>query len=206
MEDFEERKAAYLNELREHTYILKDIKVDDGNYEKVMGILINPKDETELAMANIIITFFVDASDLVDDICNYNVKQIPFSENIGISYYINIINELKSGKNVESSIKIDEKEAAKVLYSYLVAFVGDTEDTIEFIADRTGFDLEDEIQLRQLELYLNKANVAFNKKDSFGDIEATDPIEIGRAKIFCDEFHTLCEEGKLVKSMTKNLF
>ena len=85
MKDFNERKKEYLNKLRENIYILDKITVDKGDPQGLMEKLLDPKDEEELKMMNMIITLFIDIFDLKERSSVGDVKKILLEENIGIN-------------------------------------------------------------------------------------------------------------------------
>lgn len=204
MKDFNERKKEYLNKLRENIYILDKITVDKGDPQGLMEKLLDPKDEEELKMMNMIITLFIDIFDLKERSSVGDVKKILLEENIGINYYIDIINKLKLKKDINLFEKINSIEAAEILYGFLTGTVSNSHEAICYIAEKTGFNLDDEIELRRFELYLDKANALFEKNNEFTS-PINEKVDIEDSFAFCKKFHELCEEGKLIKSTGETL-
>ena len=82
--------------------------------------------------------------------------------------------------------------------------MSNSHEAICYIAEKTGFNLDDEIELRRFELYLDKANALFEKNNEFTS-PINEKVDIEDSFAFCKKFHELCEEGKLIKSTGETL-
>lgn len=207
MDDFIKRKKDYLQKLKENPRVLQKLTVNEGDPQKMMMMVLDPKNEEELKIVDTLITFFIDILDLVHRAAMKEVKEIPLEENVGISYYIEVINALKDEKEVRTVDKLTPEEGAKILYEFLTGMINDSDETLIYIAEKTGFDLKDEIQAKLLELYLNQANKAFEKNTNF--VEETEgssnKSNLEESFVFCNLFHQICEEGKLTKKPMRTL-
>ncbi len=207
MDDFIRRKKEYLQKLKDNPQVLNKITVNKGDPQKMMMMVLDPKNEEELRIVDSLITFFIDILDLLHRAAMKEVKEIPLEENVGISYYIEVINALKDEKEVRTVDKLTPEEGAKILYAFLAGMINDSDATIIYIAEKTGFDLKDEIQAKLLELYLNLANKAFEKNSNFVETTEESPnrSNLDESVAFCELFHQLCEEGKLTKNPMRTL-
>ena len=71
--------------------------------------------------------------------------------------------------------------------------MSDLDASINYLAEATGYDLYDELDTAQFQLYLEKAISIFNR-NSF--IQNSNESKIEESRIICNEFHTLCEDGR----------
>ena len=115
MDDFIKRKKDYLQKLKENPRVLQKLTVNEGDPQKMMMMVLDPKNEEELKIVDTLITFFIDILDLVHRAAMKEVKEIPLEENVGISYYIEVINALKDEKEVRTVDKLTPEEGAKIL-------------------------------------------------------------------------------------------
>ena len=200
MELFEARKKEYLDELRSKIYLLDRINFKDNPEleQKGMELLLDPKTDKDLQAASIVFKLLYDTADLEDRSYNGNVKEIPLTENIGVNLLVEIINALKKDENTAPIFEKTRKNAAKALYGISVAYMNGLADTIEYIAQKCGYNIYDRLDLMQLKLYLDKAiNLAKAEDPTTSHINILQVEKLDDLYNFYNEFHQLCEEGKL---------
>ena len=204
-EVFNKRKQNYFSKLRKNIWVLNKLIDDnkeniDENAKRTLEILLDPKNYDELNLAEALYSITFDMISLMNRLSDGTVKEIPFEENDGIKLFIDIINKLKNKCKTEN-VTMTIEPTAKMIYGFLVGFAEDTEGTIMYVADKTGFDLEDDLQMQQFMLYLEKAQAIFNSKsnktNSVNEMPSKKDIE--ELTKFSNEFHKLCEDGKLKK-------
>ncbi len=212
MKSFEEKKQEYMECLRQNTFILSNIKTDNPD---IVGIILDPKTERELLIAQSIITFTTDSIDLMENLSDIEVSDEDFENSISINLFVNIIYALKENDKAEIeriknylSTNIDPEYAARMMYDFIIVFGCDMQRSIDEIAKRSGFDLEDELSRLQFINYLAKANEInnSNKKKDF-DLSNNDLVDSSIKMI--NIFHEICESKKKkkdnsIRELTKN--
>lgn len=212
MKSFEEKKQEYMECLRQNTFILSNIKTDNPD---IVGIILDPKTERELLIAQSIITFTTDSIDLMENLSDIEVSDEDFENSISINLFVSIIYALKENDKAEIeriknylSTNIDPEYAARMMYDFIIVFGCDMQRSIDEIAKRSGFDLEDELSRLQFINYLAKANEInnSNKKKDF-DLSNNDLVDSSIKMI--NIFHEIYESKKKkkdnsIRELTKN--
>ena len=212
MKSFEEKKQEYMECLRQNTFILSNIKTDNPD---IVGIILDPKTERELLIAQSIITFTTDSIDLMENLSDIKVSDEDFENSISINLFVSIIYALKENDKAEIeriknylSTNIDPEYAARMMYDFIIVFGCDMQRSIDEIAKRSGFDLEDELSRLQFINYLAKANEInnSNKKKDF-DLSNNDLVDSSIKMI--NIFHEIYESKKKkkdnsIRELTKN--
>ena len=202
MKSFEEKKQEYMECLRQNTFILSNIKTDNPD---IVGIILDPKTERELLIAQSIITFTTDSIDLMENLSDIKVSDEDFENSISINLFVSIIYALKENDKAEIeriknylSTNIDPEYAARMMYDFIIVFGCDMQRSIDEIAKRSGFDLEDELSRLQFINYLAKANEInnSNKKKDF-DLSNNDLVDSSIKMI--NIFHEIYESKKKKK-------
>lgn len=199
MSEFEMRREEYFNVIRDNPDIINKIVADNNNTEqgkKMLEILITPKNERELDGAEILFTFISSILSLLEN----EMKEIPNEENKGFKEYIRIINGLKEGKEDSELVVRDypSRDCAKILYDSFVSFLADPYAFSEYIAKETGFDLEDEFESRQFNVYMEHAKRIMNENDvSSKNLVDCTKEEIEKSRKIVNEFSRLCQDGKV---------
>ena len=117
----------------------------------------------------------------------------------GFKEYIRIINGLKEGKEDSELVVRDyqSRDCAKILYDSFVSFLSDPYAFSEYIAKETGFDLEDEFESRQFNVYMEHAKRIMNENDvSSKNLVDCTKEEIEKSRKIVNEFSRLCQDGK----------
>jgi len=203
METFEDRKRNYLNGLNEHIDIL--VSLVNKEHNKMTEIILDPKNDGELMVANATIQMIIDMKELVENIEDGMVKPIDMKSSYVVNLFIRIIKALMSRNQEEVNncyLELKDtniKDAAKLIYEMMVVFVVDPDKTIEYIANESGFNIDNEVDAARFQLYLQKANEITNKKKAIDteNIDANDEMQINEYVAFTNELHKLCEEGKI---------
>ena len=201
--DFESRRKEYLDCLRSNFELFEMMKINEkkqGDTLMVKRMLLDPKTEEELSFAVLTLDF----TDLAVRAATGDVKTISPKNNIYLNLLVDVMNSLKGNKDVEYMVAETKKNAAKCLYDYVIGFVNDTDTTISYLAKETGYDLYDDFELEQFQLYLEKANSIINVSEPKVQQGIVSNEEL---KNMSDEFHRLCEKGRLKnKVRRKSIF
>jgi hypothetical protein len=129
------------------------------------------------------------------------LREIPIEENHAVKMLIRAINSIQENEDtIEFPEEYETPEyAAKVLFDFTVLISGDPHETMEYIGNKTGFDLEDENDLAAFHIYMNRASEAVKElrpdkpKKDFCDCTVED-LESG--KKFANAFHEYFEANK----------
>lgn len=202
MENFIERKKAYFERLKDHKEILEGLMAQENNSVETMAMLIDPQDETELEIADGMLTFFGDTLNMFmqQDERDYEEKDmsgIPI-----IDYFIRSITALKnSDKEALEEIKKEISQSpsaelvADMFYDLMSIMMYDAEAMGEYVFEKSGFDYDDDLSGLQFQLYFKKANEFINScMPSMQTQKAEDlknPETIMFFKKFVDRFHNL---------------
>ena len=191
MENFEERKIQYFKRLNDNPFIL--LNLYRNNEEAKINIILDPKTERELLIAESIITFTSDTIDIMENLDSINVSREELDNSITINLFVNIIYALKENDKDEInrikeylSKNIDPDYAARLMFDFLVVFSSNIEEGINEIARRTGYSPYDE----EFNNYLSKANeiTSSNNNTNF-DFENEEIIDATIQMI--NKFHEL---------------
>ena len=158
MTEFEDRLTDYLVKLKQNKLIYSMINAKE---EKSKRALLFPKNEEELEAAIDYYTYLDDVTHLIFDVRFGDVKPVPAEENAAFALCINIINTLK---NKQSTVPIpnDDRYLAKLMYDCVVGFFLDEskqKETIRYISEQTGFDLNNAKEAELFNYYLEQAKV-----------------------------------------------
>ena len=195
--DFESRKQEYLERLRNNFELFERMRFNESNesiFLLAREMILDPKNEEELLFA----IFALDFADLSVRAATGDVKPISIKDNIYVNLLVDVISSLKNGEDVKQMIEEAKMNPAKCLYDYVVGLVDDTDATIDYLAEKTNYDIYDEFEFAQFLLYLDKANSLINISD-FGPKTSYEDIRFMR-----EEFHRLCEEGRLENTLRRN--
>lgn len=204
MEDFEKRREEYYeflgNNLDVLTKIIEDNKHNEEN-KKTIKIILHPKDIKELYVAETIFTMAKTHIELLTCYYSETLKEIPIEENDGVNFLIRIINALKNNENVLDIIKdINVSEIARLSLLQTIALLGDPNDIKMYIAKNTGYNFEDESEVKDFEEKFAKACSAFNKRDVKDYRECTQE-ELENSRKYAKEFAKCFEDTKMTREM-----
>jgi hypothetical protein len=203
--DFETRKKEYIDKLRENTDILNSIKESD---KETVDILVFTKNERQLLLAEHMFTLIKDMFELVEDSSfDFDGDKIDLDSSMIINLFVELIlafknNDTSKIEEIKTRLKtLNMKDAAKMTYETIVIFTNSSDEALETIADKCGFDLEDELSIISFQHLFEKANEITKSNDSNLDSQN---IQISDDNVeqfieYSSEFHALCEEGKLDK-------
>ena len=201
MENFIERKQAYLEKLRSNEYLLDAILAQKGKSAEVTAMIINPQDEGELTIADKIVTF-------VGDILNMMIKQgerdydgKDMTKKPIINYFVRTIIAFKnSDKEALEAIKQEISQIpsadfmADMFYDFISITTYDAEAMTAYLFEQTGFN-HDKLSLAQFEDCFKRANsLIIGCLPSMETIEVEDMKNLETAKFynqFIDRFHSL---------------
>ena len=199
MKSFEERKEEYLIKVRNNVEFLEDIS--EKNPE-MLEMLIMPNTEKELELCNSIFDFFSDFASILEDMAYNNMKETDIENNDFIKIYVELINALKANDNsiIEEFKNKFNKDmsnptfAANYLYNLIILFTGYPEEAMEVIANKVGLDIDNEVDLLKLKVYLNKFRKFNDNVSNSTQVESLDPNNEEQIKFFNElvkEFHKI---------------
>ena len=198
--NFEIRKREYLDRLRNNIELIETMKFNEknpGDALKMKEMVLDPKNEEELITA----IFTLDYTDLIARATTGDVKTILPKDNFYLKLLAEMIDSLKKSEDVEHIIEKVKNNQAKFLYGFIVGLMADLDTSINYLAEVTDYDLYDELDIAQFQLYLEKANSIFNRdsdnQEGITFVGPSNRAKIEESIIRCNEFHTLCENGKL---------
>lgn len=203
MESFEEMKIKYLDKIEQNPEIINRLILENSNSEdgkKALVILLNPKNEKELFLAETLYTMAYDFLLLVERINHDEIPEIQNSENRALHLYIMIIRALKNNNEEYAKLitkNISSDESARIMYDFFVSFMLDANNCVEYIAEESYFDLAVENQLMKFIYYFEKAQTIMDEINSTKKNISNYTVEdFKRVKEFTIEFDRLCKEEK----------
>ena len=204
MEDFNQRKEKYLQELNSDIRIINLI-TNFYNNTQFLNIILMPQTEKELDFASKLYTF---GSQIIDIFFgNYQTKyDFDVNESITIELHVKLIKAFMDSnieiiKEVESYLDnlYNIKEQVKVIYDFLITYKSGYDSVIKLIAQKCGFDINNVEQKVQFSILLKKAQKIINKNRtpniSFSDINGEN-VDINNLINFFEEFNSLYAQGK----------
>ena len=205
--DFFERRDNYYNKMRQHPEVLtemlkrfeKEDKYDSSEIIEAKRVIFHPADEEELEFDVALCDALINIKALTDSLPS-EIRSINIEDNYGLSYYINIVNAVKNNDNVNEVMKeeLTPELIAKILYSFIVATVVDSEGTFEYVANKIGLNLENDFDREQLIVYTEEAFKIINVPDfSFSGDTEKKQMELESVIKFTKEFNKLYEEGRI---------
>jgi len=164
--EFKEKKTVYFEKVRNNFDIFQNL-MDNNKGNDNSEVLLMPKTEEEVDIADAILTYMIDASAFLRYIIDGNLESKPLEENYAYNLYTNLINALKDNNDMEvETIKkfieiVPPKEKAKYVFDAL-SCSNDSEEMMKSLCKNTGFDPNDELSIMQFNLYFEKAKHAAN--------------------------------------------
>lgn len=196
MSTFEERKKEYLKEVEN---LIKSGKTITPHDEKSAEIMFNPTNEKELDVAELLLQLLCDSFSLVEGLNFDEIKEIPNEENEGLNTYVKVMNSLKKGEKVSPIIKsISTKMFAKINYGLLVSSLVNSEESTIYIANKTGFDLDNEEDSEEFNSLFTRSKIILEAANFINkSFEECSDADIKKAQEYSNEFHRLCVEGRV---------
>ena len=214
MSTFEESKKEYLERLSTNMdFVNHLIEQKDESSRKTAKLLLDPRNERELRVANGTLTQKEDMVALTEAVLCGNVEEIPLEENKGIGFLINIINALVDQQNMAANANApvdlkatlkhrleplnDPKEIARICYSLISGLAAKPIETVEYIQGKVKIDFENEIETAKFKLYLQESQAAIQSAAPNPTAPSADMTDEGveTFEAYVNEFHELCEKG-----------
>ncbi len=203
MSDFNERRINYLRTIRDNPKVTEKMleagNESDADIDSVKA-LIYPEDEKDLMFAETTYQTTYDLMELAGRSVVGALREVPIEENHAIDLIIRGINSIQETDTISFPEEYQTPEyAAKVLFDFTLLLSGNPREAMEYIGDKTGFDLEDENDLAAFHIYMNRASEAVKElrpdkpKKDFCDCTVED-LESG--KKFANAFHEYFEANK----------
>jgi len=164
LEDFEKRKSKYNDNIFGENIgrtltILNFIMncIDDTDIIiKIRNIINNPNNEMELELAQLYMQVFTEYYDLKGKLLIEKDREISVENNPAIEPLINIIEQLKNGKSLNS---IDEPEAIKGQegkFTYLFLISLNSQTVKDYIQNKTGMELNNQDRAEETKILIDK--------------------------------------------------
>ena len=216
MEDFEARRKKYFENIRNNPRVLNMMingGKDDNERFKTLEVITAPTNELELELAEVLFTYTKDVISLFDIMINNQNYDEDFQNNEMIKLEIQMVNLLRNGGDVEriTSKYDDPKMAARLMYDSLICPPFGNE-VLYYVGIWTGFDISDEYDYIQLVSLLEQSSeliADYNSDMIIYGMEDIDEDRLKDIKEYTDEFHRLCEEGRVQsndKPLERGLF
>ena len=207
MTDFEKRREEYFDMIRANPQLLvKLYEKEENKNAKMLEIMIAPKTERELDLALAVWIFMDDLYNIAYDIRNNHLKKIDPEESIAVNYLIQLVNAFKNNdeekvNEIKSylSKEMDSKEAAKIIYDFMVGFGSNPNGIFDYIMNKCEVDINDELSVLKFQMYLGKTTQILNDNNNtidFSTIDINNSDRVTHVIEISKEFHRLYEEGK----------
>ena len=202
MESFKERKSRYYEKIKEHAEFFTKINYkDDGRMRELM---LDPKDDKELAIADATFQMILDLNNLARNAQLGNIEPVDKENSFLINILVRIIKAYAASDEVEVNAcrqeleELDSANAAKMIYDMLALFASSADEAVNYIAEKSGFDLDNVVDEMRFELYLKKATDLANERKMLDAkaIDTDDQIQLNQFLDFANELHRLCENDE----------
>lgn len=193
MENFEEKRQEYFKRLKEHEELVVELSENEEN-KKGLEILLLPKNEEELNLANAYLMFIQDFKNIL---CG-NVEEIDFNNCI-LMDYMSIMVKLgynnSSEEELEKVLKNnwDIDSVAQISYELIVLAINGPENYADIIKERCNIDINNELDSLRLSLLISKANEKIQEYRP--DLQPINEKSMDIFINFADKFHELCENS-----------
>ena len=202
MESFKERKSRYYENIKEHAEFFTKINYkDDGRMRELM---LDPKDDRELAIADATFQMILDLNNLTRNAQLGNIEPVDKETSFLTNILVKIIKAYADSDEeaVEACRKELEElspvEAAKMIYDMLALFASNADEAVNYIATKSGFNLDNVVDEMIFELYLKKATDLANERKMLDAkaINTDDQKQLNQFLDFTNELHRLCENDE----------
>ncbi len=208
---FNDELLKYREKLSDIIDIVKSIKVNNGQKE-TMDIILNPRNERELRIANGIVDSFINMGSLYEA-SYYGYVKYNEEDCMILDLFVDIINAFKNNDKEElEKIKKERistastKETARMIFELITVFVSDPDKSIGNIATRCGFDMNDALDMLLFQSYLDRTQDITNTIPALPcDVRNPEEKDILKLEEFNNEFTKLCEENIEDKSYIRKL-
>lgn len=169
MEDFNQRKRAYLQKLRNNPLLVEGImNKKDTNSPEVMLAVFDPKTEGELTIAEGLVTILGDSLAMIVDYGEVEIED--YNQEDIYSIFKRVILALKNNNQEELAVIKEEltklaspEELGKLSYGVIKVFTLNAFAVLDILAEDCGFDLTDEVSAMQFKIYFEQANAKINE-------------------------------------------
>ena len=210
LEKFESNMEEYGNYINGENIgrtltILNFIMICIDNIEiarKIREIIYRPSNEMELELARLYIQAFTEYYDLKGKLLMEKEREITVENNQAIEPLINIVNQLKSGKQLDM---IEEPEIIKGQegkYTYLFLLSLNSQTVKDYIQNETGMELNNQDRAEETKILIDKICLLpmFYKGIPKSVI---DKEIITDMKEYVNQFHFCCEQEKPYRKAMK---
>lgn len=210
LENFESSMEEYRNDIYGENIgrtitILNFIMICIDNIEiasRIRNIIHRPENEMELELAKLYVKAFSEYYDLKEKLLMEKEREITVENNQAIEPLINIVNQLKSGKQLDM---IEEPEAIKGQegkYTYLFLLSLNSQTVKDYIQNETGMELNNQDRAEETKILIDKICLLplFYKGIPKSVI---DKEIIEGMKEYVNQFHYCCEQEKFYRKAMK---
>lgn len=217
MSDFEKKKEEYLERLSTKQELLISLaKKKDDDSLAALRILVDPRDENGLKVANYSLDLLDDLLNLVTSASCGNVVYVPVEENEGLKAITSVMKMLISDEEVTAETiaarlsksnesNIIPEQLAEIIFGLTVCFICEPVETMTYIGEKMGISFENEVDLIRLQVLLEEAKEKMQTLQPNQNVykEMTDK-SVNWMVAFSTAFHNLCEKN-IKKEDSKSL-
>ena len=167
MEDFNERKKEYFERLVENPRYIHSLLKNSEDSTRTLEIILDPKTENELSVAESLCTMFDDILYLMNNF--YELKPNDLSSVEFVNLYSEMIIALKNDDKERVSelreivkTRLKPEFIGKLMFQFFRESIYDVDALYECFCLKCGFDMTDSLSFSQFQLYFNKTNEVFN--------------------------------------------
>ena len=201
MGNFKQRQIEYLTKIKNNPDIINKLIIDKNSEkgQRTIRVLLDPKDEKELFVAESLFSMTANLLVLFDKIRNGEIEEIQNTENSALQLYIEIIDALKNEEKEYAEClvqSISPKDAARMMYETIISFAGyNSHNCVAYVANESGFDLRDEDEMINFYSYFEQAKELMNKNGSMSkDLDDCTTEDFEQASELVNEFSRLCQK------------
>lgn len=210
MSSFEENKEKYLNRVSENIEMLELMGNNSNN--KLIELLIDPKDDKQLIVADCNLRSIQDLTELSKAVKAGRIKKIPFKENDIFKSFVALVKMVYNGEEIDNNNIYNSnktgKEYAREIFYFISSFAGNIEEIVNYIMDELNISSDNiygtiklciamnEVQSRNQELQL--CNIT--------DFDNISDADVKNVQDFSNELHDLCRKNIIKSKPVKRFY
>ena len=203
MEKYEILKLNYLRKIRkDKTFFERMVELQEQEETKeIADIVLHPKNERQLILAEAFHTFFNAMIYLKDGINYEEMEDGYLNDNFGVSTYVRLIRQVREGKTDSHSFweAMSPYDRAKANYWLFLANGFNPLGTAKYIGEQVGKDFNYFHAQEELYEYTNKLGVV--EEYPFENMDFDDETQVMKAAIYAQEFERLVKNGRKRKGI-----
>jgi hypothetical protein len=167
MEDFNIKKREYLEKLRENPDYVQGVLNSKDNSTRSLEIILDPKTDIELSIAEALYIMFTDILYLTDNVYELEPNDLDSVE--FVSFFSEMIIALKNNDEIRinelkeiAQNRLSPEFVGKIIFQFTREMIYDYEELLVHLCEKCGFDPSDSLAIAQFQVYFNKTNEIFN--------------------------------------------